>query len=88
MFTETPINPIVPTPFDWFWTIGSFVFGLIFFAAVVGLIVLLVRYLLVATKAAKLYVKAHEATAPAVSQPPAPVATEVKTRATKAPPTV
>ncbi len=65
------INPLLPTPFDWFWTIGSSVFGLSFFAAIVGLIVLVVRYLLVATKAAKLYVKAHEASAPAVSHPPA-----------------
>ena len=78
----TVVNPLIPTPFDWFWTIGSFVFGLIFFAAVVGLVVLLVRYLLVATKAAKIYVKAHGAVAPAATEPPA----TVKARAAKTPP--
>ena len=80
------VNPYIPTPFHWFWSIGSFIFGVLLFVAVIGLIVLLVRYLLVATKAAKIYVKAHESSAPAVSAPPAPVVPESKTRTPKTPP--
>jgi hypothetical protein len=45
--------------FGWFWHIGSFLGGLILVAGLVVVAVLLVRYLIVATRAAQIYVDAH-----------------------------
>ena len=72
------VNPLVPGGpgfgFHWFWTIGSFLFGLVLFAAFVVVIVLLVRYLLVATKAHQHYLDSHRTSstsaAPAPATPP------------------
>jgi hypothetical protein len=78
--------------------IESVIAGLFFivcFAIVVGLLFVLVRFLLVATKAAELYVARNSAAAPAepvasapVTTAPTPVATTTsRTRATKPPTT-
>lgn len=61
--------------FGWFWQIGSFLFGLAIFAALVLVTVLLVRYLLVATKAHQLYLDTHRPAAPAAAPVAAPTAT-------------
>jgi hypothetical protein len=55
--------------FGWFWHIGSFIGGLILTAAVVVVAVLLVRYLIVATRAAQLYLDSHAATPAAAAEP-------------------
>ena len=68
--------PAVPDPFAWFWQIGSFFFGLLLFAAVVIVTVLLVRFLWVGTKAAKLYLASQQSPAPVA---PAPVTKPAKT---------
>ena len=73
------MNPLIPDAFGWFWQIGSFLFGLVFFLAVVAIAVLLVRFLWVGTKAAKVYLASQQSIAP----PAAPV-----TKATKTPPAV
>jgi cytoskeletal protein RodZ len=69
------VNPLVPGGpgfgFHWFWTIGSFLFGLVLFAAFVVVIVLLVRYLLVATKAHQHYLDSHRTSSTSASSAPA-----------------
>ena len=57
-----------------FLAIGGFVVWLIALAVIVGILVLLVRFLLVATRAAKLYVATHEPAKP-VAHTPAPATT-------------
>lgn len=48
----------------WFWHVGMFFGGVILTAAVVVVAVLLVRYLIVATRAAQLYLDRHSTTPP------------------------
>jgi hypothetical protein len=76
------VNPLVPGGpgfgFHWFWTIGSFLFGLVLFAAFVVVVVLLVRYLLVATKAHQHYLDTHRSSSTATA-PAAPAATAAPT---------
>lgn len=63
-----------------FWHVGAFLGGVILTAALVVVAVLLVRYLIVATRAAQLYLDTHapvstappEATPPTVATKPAP----------------
>jgi hypothetical protein len=50
--------------FGWFWHIGSFIGGLILVAAVIVVAVLLVRYLIVATRAAQFYLDSHDTVRP------------------------
>lgn len=57
--------------FGWFWHIGSFVGGLILTAALIVVTVLLVRYLVVATRAAQLYLDSHDTARPAATPPAA-----------------
>jgi hypothetical protein len=58
--------------FGGLWHIAAFLGGLVLTAALVALAVLLVRYLVVATRAAQLYIDAHSApgSAPAATEPP------------------
>ncbi|WP_309709812.1 hypothetical protein [Pseudolysinimonas sp.] len=65
----------------WFWHVGMFVGGLIFTAAVVVVAVLLVRYLIVATRAAQLYLDTNSTIPPA-----APPSTKPAPRTPKSPP--
>jgi len=46
--------------FGLFWRVASTIAGLMIALAIVAVLVLLVRYLIVATRAAQLYVDAHE----------------------------
>lgn len=70
------IDPLLPdrNPFGWgflaIWQAGMLLVGLVVFSALVLIAVLLVRYLLVATRAAQLYVEAHAPSAPAASEAP------------------
>ena len=57
--------------FGWFWHIGSFVGGLILTAALIVVAVLLVRYLIVATRAAQHYLDSHDTARPAPTPPAA-----------------
>jgi hypothetical protein len=57
--------------FGWFWHIGSFIGGLILTAALVVVAVLLVRYLIVATRAAQFYLDSHDTVRPATTTTPA-----------------
>ncbi len=76
------------------WNIGAFFGGLVLAAALIVLTILLVRYLIVATRAAQLYVDAHSApgaTPPAASEPPPatpPVKPAPRPRTPKTPPAV
>lgn len=75
--------------FGWFWHIGSFLGGLILVAGLVVVGVLLVRYLVVATRAAQVYLDAHEPKQPAATPPAAtepPPATKPAPRTPKTPP--
>jgi hypothetical protein len=56
--------------FGWFWHIGSFLGGLILVAGLVVVAVLLVRYLIVATRAAQFYLDSHATTPPPATEPP------------------
>ena len=58
--------------FGGLWQIGAFLGGLVLTAALIALAILLVRYLIVATRAAQLYVDARTApgAAPAATEPP------------------
>lgn len=74
----------------WFWHIGTFVGGLVFTAAVVVVAVLLVRYLIVATRAAQLYLDTNSTITPAATEPP-PATSAAKpatVRTPKTPPAV
>lgn len=64
--------------FNLFWQIGAFLGGLVVTAAIIALAILLVRFLIVATRAAQLYVDSHSApaTPPAATAPVTPPATE------------
>jgi hypothetical protein len=57
--------------FGWFWHIGSFIGGLILTVAIVVVAVLLVRYLIVATRAAQFYLDSHDTARPATTTAPA-----------------
>ncbi len=58
--------------FGWFWHIATFFGGVILTAAVVVVAVLLVRYLVVATRAAQLYLDTNATILPtATEKPPA-----------------
>lgn len=57
--------------FGWFWHVGSFLGGVILTAAVVVVLVLLVRYLIVATRAAQVYLDTHAPTSPGTTPPAA-----------------
>lgn len=76
------------------WQIGAFFGGLVLAAALIVLTILLVRYLIVATRAAQLYVDAHSApgaTPPAATEPPPatpPVKPAPRPRTPKTPPAV
>lgn len=75
--------------FGWFWHITSFIGGLILVAAVIVVAVLLVRYLIVATRAAQFYLDSHDTArpaSPAASTPAAPPAATKPARAPKTPP--
>lgn len=74
--------------FGWFWHIGSFIGGLILVAAVIVVAVLLVRYLIVATRAAQFYLDSHDTVRPAAPATPAaaPPAATKPTRTPKTPP--
>jgi hypothetical protein len=75
--------------FGWFWHIGSFVGGLILVAAIVVVAVLLVRYLIVATRAAQFYLDSHDTSGPAATPPmtaPQPTATKPTPRTPKSSP--
>jgi hypothetical protein len=77
--------------FGWFWHIGSFIGGLILVAAIVVVAVLLVRYLIVATRAAQFYLDSHDTSRPAATPPatataPQPTATKPTPRPPKASP--
>jgi hypothetical protein len=56
--------------FGGLWQVGAFLGGLVLTAALIALAILLVRYLIVATRAAQLYVDAHTTTPPAATEPP------------------
>jgi hypothetical protein len=71
--------------FGWFWHIGSFIGGLILVAAVIVVAVLLVRYLIVATRAAQFYLDSHDTVRPAA--PPAAQPTPAATKPTRTPKT-
>lgn len=84
--------------FGWFWHIGSFIGGLILTAALIVVAVLLVRYLIVATRAAQFYLDSHDTARPAatplaatepppVSPTPAPSPTPAASPADSAPAT-
>lgn len=64
---------------------ASGLIALLAFIVIVGLVFLLVRFLLVATRAAQLYVAKHEPPRPAA--PPAPVAAQAPAAASSAPAT-
>jgi hypothetical protein len=80
--------------------IGSFFFGVIVFLIWLAIIVLLVRFLLIATRAAKVYLRSqgeHDGVlpqrtgagvAPAAPAAPASTATTTRTRGAKTPPAV
>lgn len=76
------------------WNIGAFFGGLVLAAALIVLTILLVRYLIVATRAAQLYLDAHTpgtpgATTPAATEPPPatpPVKPAPRPRTPKTPP--
>lgn len=69
----------------WFWHVGTFFGGLILTAAFVVVAVLLVRYLIVATRAAQLYLDTHTTpTKPA--EPPSDAKTAPRPRTPKTPP--
>jgi hypothetical protein len=78
------------------WHVGMFLGGLALTAGLIVVAVLLVRYLVVATRAAQLYVDAHSATPPSAAEappatppaPPAPAATKPtpRPRTPKTPP--
>jgi hypothetical protein len=74
------------------WHVGAFFGGLVLAAALIVLTILLVRYLIVATRAAQLYVDAHSApgaTPPAATEPPPatpPVKPAPRPRTPKTPP--
>jgi hypothetical protein len=82
--------------FGWFWHIASFIGGLILTTAVIVVAVLLVRYLIVATRAAQFYLDTHDTARPArpvaapAAQEPPPATPAPKTaprpRTPKAPP--
>lgn len=73
----------------WFWHIGTFVAGLIFTAAVIVVAVLLVRYLVVATRAAQLYLDTNATILPTATEPlGTPAAKPPTARTPKSPPTV
>jgi len=76
--------------FGWFWHIGSFIGGLILVAAIVVVAVLLVRYLIVATRAAQFYLDSHDTARPAAPAQPAaapPAAQPAATKPTRTPKT-
>lgn len=56
------------------WRLTTTLAGFVVVLVLIGLTILLVRYLLVATKAAQLYVAAHTDTPPSASEPPPAVA--------------
>ena len=74
--------------FGWFWHIASFIGGLILTTAIIVVAVLLVRYLIVATRAAQLYLDSHDttrpATTPATTARTSPAATAPTTAASTA----
>jgi len=86
------VNPLVPGGpgfgFHWFWTIGSFLFGLVLFAAFVVVIVLLVRYLLVATKAHQHYLDSHRSSSTSAASAPVTPPTTPTTPTDPTPPNV
>ena len=63
--------------FGLLWQIGAFLGGLVLTVAIVALAILLVRYLIVATRAAQLYVDSHSA--PGATPPATPPTTEPPT---------
>lgn len=69
-------------PFGFFWGVGAFLGGVILTGAIVAVAILLVRYLVVATRAAQLYLDSHQATPP--TEPP--VAAKPAPRTPKSPP--
>jgi hypothetical protein len=72
--------------FGWFWHIGSFIGGLILVAAVIVVAVLLVRYLIVATRAAQFYLDSHDTVRPAAPPAATPPVTKPAPRTPKTPP--
>ncbi|MES2172254.1 MAG: hypothetical protein V4479_16265 [Actinomycetota bacterium] len=73
-----------PVVFGVLATLVSVLFFLVCLAVVVGLLFLLVRFLLVATKAAQIYVAEHEPAKPAVA-PAASTTPAAKPATTRAP---
>lgn len=71
--------------FGWFWHIGSFLGGLILVAGLVVVAVLLVRYLIVATRAAQIYVDAHTPAATPAATAATAASTTASTDATTKP---
>jgi hypothetical protein len=70
-------------PFGFFWGVGAFLSGVLITAAVVAVAILLVRYLIVATRAAQLYLDTHQSTPPTA---PPPTTTARTPRTPKTPP--
>jgi hypothetical protein len=75
--------------FGWFWHIGSFIGGLILVAAIIVVAVLLVRYLIVATRAAQFYLDSHDTVrpAPAAAKPATTATQPAATKPTRTPKT-
>ena len=72
--------------FGWFWHIGSFIGGLVLVAAIIVVTVLLVRYLIVATRAAQFYLDSNDTARPAATPPAAQPAATKPARTPKTPP--
>jgi hypothetical protein len=86
-----PGNPLVPNIWTALSEVITVIAALLIVAVIIGLIVLLVRFLLVGTRAAELYLERNATTAsiPVVSAPPAPSAPASAPEPTAAPePTV
>lgn len=65
------------------WGIGSFFVGLVVFLVWLAIIILFVRFLLIATRAAKVYLRSHgehDGVLPQRAAAPAPAATTTTTR--------
>lgn len=68
------VNPLLPGGPPWGFWFGQIFAGILLTAALVVVAVLLIRYLVVATRAAQLYLDLNRPTTPAAAAPVPPVA--------------
>lgn len=80
---DDPVNPYVPGPWHFQFGLGSILAGIVLTAALVVVAVLLIRFLIVATRAAQLYLDQNGPSAP--TTPAAPVAPAAPAPAAAAP---